>query len=107
MAGNDIYKALSENVKAFTSRLGGAVETIRLAVTPEQIEELNLPYEYEDDGSKKIKVQAEAIDPKDLRQIVIKAIESNFNMDLWHKAIEKEAKERSKLTQAMKNLHAA
>jgi hypothetical protein len=98
-AGKDIYKALSENVKAFTSRLGGTVKPIRLAVTPEQIEELNLPYEYEDDDSKGKKVQAEAIDPKVLKRIVIDEIESNLDMELYAKNVERETKERDKLVQ--------
>lgn len=73
----------------------------RLAVTPEQIEEYELPTappkptdnrSFEGDTA-----QAEALPPDVLADILLDAIEEHFDMDVYAKALTQETSERKQL----------
>jgi hypothetical protein len=114
-SGEHIRTSTYENVSSFALNYGGIVDAETIAVTPRQIDELKLETaltENPNHAHNKNRlddrvVQAEAIKPEDLEQIVVNAIESNLDMDLYTKMVEREIEERDKLTQATKNLHAA
>lgn len=66
-----IYNAMAEDVTEWALSGGGEVEVIRLAVTPDQIADMDLP----DDPTKPGSVQAEAIPPDVLVALLVEAIE--------------------------------
>lgn len=78
-SGVHIFRALSEDIRAFADVYGGEVDFQRLAVTPEQIREMSLPtspVKATDNRSFEgtQTVQCEAIDPPDLAEIVRQGI---------------------------------
>jgi hypothetical protein len=89
--GKDIFKSLSEDVRKLCADYGWNIpEFSRLAVTPEQITALGLA----DDPDNPGKVQAEAIPPDVLAEIVQQAIVDRLDEAAWHQvlAAEKHAK---------------
>ncbi|WP_405243806.1 hypothetical protein [Lentisalinibacter salinarum] len=93
-SGVHVYQSLAEDVRAFVEAFGGAVEFCRLAVTPEQIEELRLPSAPPKATDRRAfegrAVQAEAIDPATLASIVDEAIRSRLDQDAFRAALEYE-----------------
>lgn len=88
--GESIFEVLSEDVPAFDEWQGN-VSFTRIAVTPEQIRLHDLPEDFEKPGV----VQAEALPPDVLAQIVDAAIREWLNLDLIA-----ETKRRSALIRA-------
>jgi hypothetical protein len=105
-SGLAIVDSAAEDVEAFCSRdKQGHVEFRRLAVTLDQVEELGLqtaPAKGTDNrGEEPIKetVQAEAIPPAELAQIVRDGIEELLDPDLQEATLEREEVERESLAE--------
>lgn len=100
-SGVHIYQSLAEDVQAFARAFGGRVEFSRIAVTPEQIDSLQLQTsppkasdnrKFDDDRT----VQCEAIDPPDLARIIKSAILDRVDVAELRRATEwqREIRER-------------
>lgn len=93
-SGVHLYKSLDEDLQSFIYELGGIVELSRIAVTPEQVEEFNLPTAPPKKSDKRsfsgMTTQCEAIRPKQLRKIVIDAVEDRLDMDAYTETLERE-----------------
>jgi hypothetical protein len=108
-SGECMYDALSEDIEAFADHYHRDLTFSRLAVTPEQVAQYNLPTAPPKKGKngkentrqlrKKMTatVQAEALDPATLAQTLEAAIQSRFDMDVFEQVIAQEAKEREEL----------
>jgi hypothetical protein len=82
--GKDIFRSLSEDVRKFCADYGWNVpEFTRLAVAPEQITALDLA----DDPDNPGKVQAEAIPPDVLAEIVQQAIDDRMDEAAWQQVL--------------------
>lgn len=99
-----IKNSLHEDVEAFLQHYrGGNYEMVRIAITPDQVDEYNLPTaprNYDDNRGafdEDWTVQAEALDPADLAEIVRVGIEANIDMRIWADAIKDEKKMRRSL----------
>jgi hypothetical protein len=73
--GESIFDVLSEDVRAFEGN--GKVEFERIAVTEQQVDELGLVSSFEDE----LVVQAEAIPPDVLAELVDDALRARFDLD--------------------------
>jgi hypothetical protein len=100
-SGVHLFLALMEDVQAFCGALGGDVEFTRLAVTPRQIEQMNLPTAPKKSGDTKAfrgeTCQAEAIAPDDLATILRDAIEERLDRTAYNKVLRAESKARRDL----------
>ena len=102
-SGECMFDALAEDVLAFAEAYGNDVEFIRLAVTPEQIAQFDLPTAPPKASSHQTKqqmtetTQAEALDPADLAAIVRAGIESRVDLDIYQQAVELEQRERRQM----------
>ena len=97
-SGCAIVDSVAEDIAAF----GADVEFRRLAVVPEQIGFLRLPTAPAKatdrrGGAMGATVQAEAIAPSDLEQLLRAAIEANLDMDVRADLLEVEARERAEV----------
>jgi hypothetical protein len=82
--GKDIFKSLSEDVRKLCADYGWSVpEFTRLAVTAEQITALDLA----DDPDNPGKVQAEAIPPNVLAEIIQEAIDDRLDGTAWQQVL--------------------
>ncbi|MGH8607034.1 MAG: hypothetical protein ACREX9_06335, partial [Gammaproteobacteria bacterium] len=100
-SGVHMFGSLDEDVKAFADHYGGEVEFTRLAVTPEQVREYNLPTappKATDNRSfDGLTTQAEALDPRVLAAIVREAIEDRVDLDIYDQLLEDERTQRAGL----------
>jgi hypothetical protein len=110
-SGVHIDAAYADDIEALIRDLGlpGEVSFTRLAVTPEQISSLGLttaPPKKEDKrafiGNET--VQAEAIAPDDMAQIISDAILSRIDPDILRQTLKREAAIRERLTEALDQL---
>jgi hypothetical protein len=76
--GRQIFTAMSEDLAAWAGHYGGQVTVERLAVTPDQIEAMSLP----DDPDKPGSVQAEAIPPGAMRNLLRDRLDELLDADL-------------------------
>lgn len=109
-SGEHIHKNLNEDVGAFTRHYGGALSVYRIAVTASQMYEYRLPtgIPKEDDDREfpyDFTVQAEALPPDVLASIVKGAIERHTDMDIWEKAVERQAEIRLQLADLLDRTH--
>lgn len=102
-SGVHMHNNLDEDIGAFVDYYGGNVEVIRLAVTPDQVEQYGLataPPKASDrrafDGYET--TQAEAIPPRTLRRIVTAEIERWLDMELVEDIKAEELEIRASLT---------
>jgi hypothetical protein len=105
-SGVHIYSSLDEDLTAFVEHFGGSVTVTRLAVTPEQIAELNLPTAPRKRSDNRSfageeTTQAEAIPPRKLREIVINAIEDRLDRDAFDAILEREVVIRERLSERL------
>ncbi len=105
-SGEHIHKNLKEDVGAFAVHYGGWMTVERIAVTADQKDEYSLPtgVPKKDDDREfpyDFTVQAEALPPDVLASIVKGAIERNTDMDIWEKAVERQAEIREQLVKAL------
>jgi len=84
--GRLIFRAAAEDVEAWALSVGGYVEFVRLAVTPEQIVEYALPDDPDHPGN----VQVEAIPPEIMTSILRYAIEDNLDLDVYDEQVARE-----------------
>jgi len=100
-SGAHLFLALAEDVQAFCENLGGEVEFTRLAVTPIQIEEMNLQTAPKKVGDARAfageTCQAEAIAPDDLAEILTDAIEERLDRAAYNKVLKAEQRIRREL----------
>lgn len=100
-SGVHVFGSLDEDVRAFLDVFGGKAVFSRLAVTPEQISEHNLPTAPPKDTDKRNftgeTVQAEALPPDVLASILDAAIMRHVDMDIYRQAVDKEERDRNDL----------
>ncbi len=102
-SGECMFDALSEDVTAFAEHYGNEIEFIRLAVKPDQIKKFNLPTAPPKTSTHQLKkqmaftVQAEALDPATLADIVRKAVISRIDLGIYEATLASEATERDRL----------
>lgn len=106
-SGVHVFSSLDEDVTAFVRANGGDVVFQRLAVTPRQIERLNLQTAPAKDTDRRsfagvgddpnATVQAEAIPPDELARIVEDKIGDYFDMDVYQSVLDIEDTERQRL----------
>jgi len=105
-SGVHMFLALAEDVSAFAEHYGGSVTFTRLAVTPEQIEALDLPTAppKASDGRAFTgqTCQAEAIAPDVLTQIVRAAIEARMNRAALNRVLRRERLMRRELQERLR-----
>jgi hypothetical protein len=104
-SGTHLFLAYAEDVSAFAAEMGGDVTFTRLAVTPEQIERLELPTAPAKDSDRRAfngdTCQAEAIAPDDLADILRTAIESRIDMDAYEAVLAREVEVRRELIERL------
>jgi hypothetical protein len=91
--GQAIYQAAAEDVRAWAGAGGGQVSFVRLAVTPAQVDELALP----DDPTHPGSVQAEAIPPATMTELLREAIEDRLDREAFAGLSAHESELRSRL----------
>ena len=84
--GVKIYRALKEDVQAWAAAYGNYIRVTRLAITPQQVLDYDLP----DHPSKPGDVQAESMPPAIMQGIVRAAIEARYDMDAWQAQVDAE-----------------
>jgi hypothetical protein len=99
-SGVHCFSALDEDVVAFAELYGGDIEFVRLAVTPEQARRFRLPSappkatdRRRFDGNETW--QLEALDPRELAQIVRTAIEERIDREIFYAILADEQKART------------
>jgi len=101
-SGVHIHSSLDEDLQAFVGYYGGDLKVTRLAVTPDQVDEMDLPTAPPKSTDKRSfdgyeTTQAEAIPPRTLRAIVQEAVESRTDMNAFNAAKALEAPIRQRL----------
>jgi len=114
-SGRDIERDLDERL----DRYGGeAYRVIRVAITPSQITQYNLPPRPEDAETLaklsrdprtrrygiQYAVELDAIEPTELQRIIKEAIENQIDIDLWNQRIKQIKDERKKLAERLSKL---
>jgi hypothetical protein len=88
------FIALAEDISAFAKHYGNRIDFTLIAVTPEQIESLDLetqPRKGDDRAfPREVTCQVEAIPPDELAQIVREAVESRMNMRVYRAVLKPE-----------------
>jgi hypothetical protein len=105
-SGVHVFASLDEDVRAFLTAMGGDAVFTRLAVTPAQITQYQLPTAPPKKTDKRsfagtATTQAEALPPDTLADILRQAIEARLDMDIRHAVLSREADERDRLIAAM------
>jgi len=100
-SGVHICSSLDEDLRAFVDYYQGDVIVTRLAVTPEQVEEMNLPTAPPKKTDKRSfsgrTTQAEAIPPRRLREIVLDAVKWRVDPTVRDELLAREAEIRARL----------
>jgi hypothetical protein len=100
-SGGSMFITLKEDVSAFAEELGGSVRFTRLAVTPTQIREMNLPTAPPKPTDNRafhgMTCQCEALAPDVLSQIVRNAIEARVNGRILKRVKKQELQVRHEL----------
>jgi hypothetical protein len=98
-SGVHVFSSLAEDIEEFAADYGGDVEFVRVAVTPEQTRQYNLPSappeatdrrSFEGNETR----QCEALDPRILAAILQAAIDERFDRDLYGQVLEEEVETR-------------
>ncbi len=108
-SGEHIHKNLGEDVGAFAAHYGGAMRLRRIAVTADQQAAHNLPTAPPKPTDRRsfsagFTVQAEALPPDALAEIVRGAIERELDLDLLNSARERQAEISEALVQRLGRL---
>jgi hypothetical protein len=102
-SGVHIFGSLNEDIRSFANSYGNDVEFTRLAVTPDQVDEYNLPTSPPKTTDNRaftgMTTQAEALDPRTLASIVEEAITQRLDMDLYNEVVSSEGIYREELIQ--------
>lgn len=106
-SGVHIFNSLREDITAFANYYDGDIQFTRLAVLPEHIAKYDLPTappkksdrrSFEGDKT----VQAEALDPAVMSQLVRESIESRLDIDAYHLALGQEEIERKEIVERVR-----
>jgi hypothetical protein len=98
-SGVHVFSSLAEDIGGFAADYGGDIEFVRLAVTPQQAVQYNLPSappkptdnrRFEGNET----WQAEALDPRTLADIVTAAIEQRIDRAIYEAVLEEEEEAR-------------
>jgi hypothetical protein len=96
-----VFTSAFEDVAAWAEHLGGSVEFLRVAVTPEQVDTYGLPTAPpKPTDRRKLEgqtCQAEALDPAVLAVILTEAIEAQLDLDVYQAVLDVEEAERNQL----------
>jgi hypothetical protein len=100
-SGVHMFGSLGEDVQAFADYYGGDIDFHRLAVTPAQVAEYDLPTAPQKSSDRRVfhgeTTQAEALDPHTLASIVRDAITSRMGMDHFQAVLNAEKSIRAEL----------
>lgn len=100
-SGAHLYVSMVENIGAFVGDLGGKVSFSRLAVTPQQITDFDLPTAPPKASDHRAfsgdTCQAEALAPDVLARILREAIEARLDRAAFERVLRQEARERDRL----------
>ena len=108
-SGVHMYGSLDEDLNAFLDAFGGSVDLYRIAVTPEQGEEWDLPTAPVKESDNRSfdgvhTIQAEAIRPERLKELVVENVEMWMDMGLYEKTLMREHDVREELKVIFKDL---
>jgi hypothetical protein len=107
-SGVNMFLAFLEDVEAFTRDLGGECTFTRLAVTPTQIKEFDLPTAPPKETDRRAfsgqTCQAEALAPDVLAAILRAGIEQRIDHDIYQRVLRREKHERKKLINRLKDI---
>jgi len=105
-SGVHVFGSLDEDVRAFANAYAGDCSFTRLAVTPEQVEHYGLskapPKDTDRRSFEGMTTQAEALDPRDLADIVRETIEVRQDGETRRAVIEEEAGARERLRELLR-----
>ena len=104
--GRHIFNSAMEDVEAWTASMGGNVRFIRVAVTPEQIEEYGLPTAPPKKPGDRRTCQAEALEPQVLAEIVNSEIMKHLDFDAYRRVLNLEEVERAELIEEVEGWQA-
>jgi hypothetical protein len=100
-SGVHVFGSLDGDIRSFLERMGGTAEFVRLAVTPEQIAQHSLPTSPPKPSDRRTfygdTVQAEALSPAVLAEVVRVAIRGALDQHAMESAIEAERLARQRL----------
>jgi hypothetical protein len=100
-SGVHVFGSLDEDICAFIQEFGGNTEFIRLAVLPEHIDRYRLDTAPAKETDRRAftgeTVQAEALPPNILADILDKAVQAHLDMAVYRQAVKDEAEERAAL----------
>jgi hypothetical protein len=108
-SGVHMFSALEENVMSFAKHYGGFPKFVRLAVTPAQVSEYNLPTQppkktdnrrFEGNET----TQAEALPPATMANVLRDAIESKMDMEIYNNIKDQEIVCRDELVDKLAGL---
>jgi len=100
--GEDVFTSFREDVEAWALHDGAVVRFVRVAVTPEQIARYNLPTDPR--PGKTGNVQAEALDPAVLAELVGEALASVLDLDVLNEVRAASEAERVALVRRVRRL---
>ena len=104
-SGVHMFGSLDEDLQAFLDYYGGSVNMQRIAVTPDQVEELGLPTAPPKTTDRRSFVgqttQCEAIHPSELRRILIEHVMPHIDQEIYDKTIEEEEEIRAELVKKL------
>jgi len=100
-SGVHVFGSLDADIRAFLDAMGGRAEFVRLAVTPDQIDEHDLPTSPPKTTDRRTfegdTVQAEALPPDVLADVVRDAIDDALDAEIFQAAVEMESAARKRL----------
>lgn len=108
-SGEHIHQNLADDVGAFARSYGGRMTLVRIAVTPEQQAVHNLPTAPPNPKDKRkfesgFTVQAEALPPDVLAQILKHEVERYTDLDIYAKAVSRQGEIRDELQELVRKL---
>lgn len=107
-SGVHMCSSLDEDLTAFVDHYGGYIEVTRLAVTPDQVDELNLPTappkRTDNRSFHGLTTQAEAIPPRTLKEIVQDALAERIDQEIFNDVLARETAIRESLTERLAGL---
>lgn len=107
-SGVHMHNSLDEDLQAFVLHYGGDIEVTRLAVTPDQVRQYDLPTAPPKATDRRAfsgrTTQAEALPPRTLRRIVEEAINERLDLDTYDDVLRREQEARAELLEKLKDL---
>ena len=107
-SGVHMFSSLDEDLQAFLGHYGGEVELYRLAVTPDQVAEMDLPTAPRKPTDNRSfegeTTQCEAIPPRTLREIVRAEVIDRLDMEAHNAVLAEEQEIRARLIERLADL---